>query len=97
MKFTNPYWSNKLKIEALQRWVIVESIIYYELNESLVSDKEFDENSYQLVNLQNSFQNEAKESYYWYMFYDFDASTGFHLYDRCHQLHHRCGGKGQGV
>ena len=82
MKFANPYWSNKLKIDALQRWIIVQSIVYYELDNSIVSDKEFDANAYQLVELQNSFPEEAKRSEYWYVFYDFDASTGFYIYDR---------------
>lgn len=82
MKFTNPYWSNKIKISTLQRWIIVHSIIYYELNSSLVDDFVFDQNARQLVAMQKAYKDEAKESQYWYMFYDFDASTGFHLYDR---------------
>lgn len=82
MKFNNPYWSNKLRISTLQRWVIVQSIIYYELNNSLVSDKVFDSNAKQLVQMQNDFPNEAKESQYWYVFNDFDGTTGFDLYQR---------------
>lgn len=82
MKFTNPYWSNKLKISALQRWIIVESIIYYLFDETLVDDFTFDKNARQLVDMQNTYKDEAKESDYWYVFYDFDASTGFHLCDR---------------
>lgn len=82
MKFTNPYWSNKLRISSLQRWVIVQSIIYYELSGSIVTDKVFDENARQLVQMQKDFPNEAKESEYWYLFYDFDGTTGFDLYGR---------------
>ena len=85
MKFTNPYWSNKLRISSLQRWVIVQSIIYYELNGSIVTDKVFDENARQLVQMQKDFPNEAKESEYWYLFYDFDGTTGFDLYGRLKQ------------
>lgn len=85
MKFNNPYWSNKLRISTLQRWVIVQSIIYYELNSSLVSDKVFDSNAKQLVQMQKDFPDEAKESQYWYVFNDFDGTTGFDLYDRLKQ------------
>ena len=82
MKFTNPYWSNKLRIGSLQRWIIVHSIIYYELGSSIVSDKVFDANASQLVQMQKDFPDEAKESDYWYLFYDFDGTTGFDLYSR---------------
>lgn len=82
MKFKNPYWSNKLKIASLQRWVLVHSILYYELDSSIVEDKLFDANAKQLVKMQNDFPDEAEESEYWYVFYDFDGSTGFDLYGR---------------
>ena len=82
MKFANPYWSNKLKIETLQRWIIVHSILYYEMDNSVVEDKMFDANARQLVEMQSKFYDDAEESEYWYVFYDFDGSTGFDLYDR---------------
>lgn len=82
MNFKNPYWSNKLKISTLQRWVIVHSIIYYNLNSSVVSDKMFDANAKQLVDMQKAFPKDAENSSYWYVFYDFDGTTGFDLPDR---------------
>ena len=82
MKFTNPYWSNKLRISALQRWILVHSIIYYELNTSIIEDKLFDANSRQLVQMQNDFPEDAIESDYYYVFYNFDGNTGFDLYER---------------
>lgn len=82
MKFDNPYWSNKLRIGSLQRWVIVQSIIYYELGSSIVADKVFDDNAKQLVQLQHDYPDEAIQSQYYYVFYDFDGTTGFDLYDR---------------
>lgn len=82
MKFSNPYWSDKLRISALQRWVIVHSILYYELDNSIVADKRFDDVAKQLVQMQNESPDEAVESDYWYVFYDFDGSTGFDLYHR---------------
>ena len=82
MRFNNPYWSNKLRINSLQRWIIVHSILYYELDFTLISDKIFDANAKQLVELQNTFPKDATKSKYWYVFNDFDGSTGFHLYNR---------------
>lgn len=82
MRFGNPYWSEKLKMSALQRWLIVHSILYYEMNSSIVSDKMFDANARQFVKMQNENPEEAEETDYWYVFYDFDGSTGFDLYDR---------------
>lgn len=82
MRFNNPYWSNKLKISALQRWIIVHSILYYELNRSVVTDKVFDANAKQLVQMQEDFPDEAEEADYWYVFHDFDGTTGFDLYHR---------------
>lgn len=82
MRFSNPYWSNKLKMNSLQRWLIVHSILYYELNCSIVGDKVFDANAQQLVAMQKQFPKEAKQTNYWYVFNDFDGSTGFHLYNR---------------
>ena len=82
MKFANPYWSNKLKIECLQRWIIVHSILYYQLADSIIEDRVFDANAKQLVKLQSEFPDDAEESEYWYVFYDFDANTGFYIYDR---------------
>ena len=52
------------------------------MSNSIISDQEFDKNAYQLVELQKSFPEDAEHSDYWYVFYDFDANTGFHLYDR---------------
>ena len=82
MQFKNPYWSEKLKISALQRWILVESYLYYELDTNKVSDKVFDANAKQLVEMQKANKSQAKKSDYWYAFYDFDASTGFYLFGR---------------
>lgn len=82
IKFDNPYWSDKWRIDWLQRYIIIHSIIYYELNSSVIDDKKWDTVARQLVRLQEQNKEEAKKSMYWYAFYDFDASTGFHIYDR---------------
>lgn len=74
------YWSSTTKMSYLQRRVIVYSIMYYENNESCISDREYDAISYQLLDLMNASTQEEKEATtYWYAMHDFDASTGFDI------------------
>lgn len=77
------YWSDQTKISFLQRRVLVYSIQYYKLSESVISDEKYDSISRQLLQLQKTASKEDREgSQYWYVFHDFDANTGFDLYDR---------------
>ena len=77
------YWDDHVKISYLQRRIIVYSIMYYERDESCVSDRQYDMISQQLVHLQSSVdEEEFKKSTYYYAMYDFDGSTGFYLYSR---------------
>lgn len=77
------YWDDATKISYLQRRVIVYSIMYYEMNESCITDMEYDAISRQLVHLQSSVDvAEFKKSEYYYAMYDFDGSTGFDIPDR---------------
>lgn len=77
------YWSDVTKIGYLQRYIIVHSIIYYELDDNVISDKEFDSAARQLVEMQKQLgRRKLKDTMYYYCMYDFDGSTGFHLYDR---------------
>lgn len=77
------YWDEYVKISYLQRRIIVYSIMYYEMNESCISDKKYDEISQQLVHLQQSVDSEEFEkSRYHYAMYDFDGSTGFDIPSR---------------
>lgn len=74
------YWSDATKISYLQRRIIVWSIMYYEHDESCVSDLVYDAVSYQLVELQRSVSKEEFEkSTYYYAMHDFDGSTGFDI------------------
>ena len=80
---TKPYWSEKTKIEILQRRVIVYSLQYYEMNENVVSDRYFDDISKQLVwYMENTDEQVLRDTEYYYCLYDFDASTGFFIKDR---------------
>ena len=73
-------WNNKTRIEYIQRRIIVFSIMYYELSESPLDDKQYDSIAYQLVEYMNTTPKEILEqTKYWYVFYDFDGSTGFYL------------------
>lgn len=77
------YWDNSTKISYLQRRIIVYSIMYYEMDESCISDKQYDDISRQLVHLQSSVSEaEWKKSTYYYAMYDFDGSTGFDIPSR---------------
>lgn len=77
------YWSESTKISYLQRRVIVYSIMYYELNESCVPDDYYEAVVQQLLRMQSQASSEVlKATRYNYVMYDFDGSTGFHLYGR---------------
>lgn len=77
------YWSDATKISYLQRRIIIYSIMYYEFDESCVSDAEYDDISHQLVALQKSCgPEEFRKSTYYYAMYDFDGSTGFDVPSR---------------
>lgn len=78
-------WDTVTRIDFLQRKIILNSIWYYELNTSKMTDREFDELCKQLVKLQSEIPEPytvIKNTQYGYVFYDFDGSTGFHLYHR---------------
>ena len=76
------YWDDNLKMSVLQRHIIVHSILYYECNCNVVSDKEYDSLSRQLVEMMKENSEEYKKTDYYYCMYDFDSSTGFDLPDR---------------
>ena len=78
------YWSDKLKIDFLQRIILIHSYIYYELNNSIWNDSHFDEVAKQLTIMQNNFSKNwiKNKTQYGYAFYDFDGTTGFDLFNR---------------
>lgn len=82
-KMPAKYWSNTTKASYLQRRIIVYSIMYYENDESCVSDKYYDDISHQLVKImQQSTKEEMEATTYWYAMHDFDGSTGFYIQGR---------------
>lgn len=80
-----PYWDVKSIIEFLQRRIIINSIAYYELDMPLWEDKHFDKEAKQLERLMVKYEDDAKETMYWYCMYDFTAATGFDLYGRLNE------------
>ena len=76
-------WDKITCINFLQRKIILNAIAYYELDSSRLSDREYDELSYQLVELQKDI--DIQETQYGYVMYDFDGTTGFDLYSRLNE------------
>lgn len=85
MRFANPYFIVVEKMELLQRWIIVHSILYYEHDVSVVTDAQFDSNSRQLVELMQKHPQAVSKTKYAYCMHDFDGSTGFDLPSRLNE------------
>ena len=90
MNFPNPYLSNKSKIELLERWLMVQSTLYYKTDTQLVEDYVYDNNGKQLMEYMVKFQRSFRASRYHYVFSDFEGSTGFYLYDRLNKYDKQC-------
>ena len=80
------HWNLLNKIQFLQRKILLNSIAYYQHDESPLSDSFYDGICRQLVLLHEEYNKEGgdfvKDSSLGYIYYDFDGSTGFHLYER---------------
>lgn len=86
MKFHQPY-NIVERIQLLQRWILVQSFCYYELNENCASDFDYDANARQLEDLSKEYPEEFKQSRYYAYFQDFfdsdeHATSGFDLLER---------------
>ena len=77
------YWTDKLKVDFLQRVILIHSYLYYEANNSIWSDKKYDEVAKQLTNIQK--EHTKNNTQYGYCFHDFDGTTGFDLWGRLKQ------------
>lgn len=76
-----------MKIEFLQRVILVHSYLYYMLDDSVWTDKHYDEIAKQLTSIQKEHTENWLEvnTQYGYVFYDYDGTTGFDLWDRLKQ------------
>ena len=81
------YWTDKLKVNFLQRVILIHSYLYYEADNSIWSDRKYDEVAKQLTNIQKEHTTKWRKNntQYGYCFYDFDGTTGFDLWDRLKQ------------
>lgn len=85
MKFSNPYLKVETKIRMLQRWILVQSYIYYNLNDNIVKDNVYDNNTRELIEMQKKFPDIKTE--FSYVFNDFVSGTGFDLISRLNDKH----------
>lgn len=68
-------------IDFLQRFIILHSYIYYELNDNVISDKDYDAKAKELVKYKNEYPDLWKSSEYYKQFGDdYSGATGFTLY-----------------
>ena len=86
MKYNYPFTIVE-KIQLLQRSILVNSFAYYELNENILSDFQYDANARQLEELAKQYPDEFKCSRYYEYFHDFydsdeHATSGFDLLER---------------
>ena len=77
MKFRYPFNPTE-KIQLLQRWTLVQSFSYYELNDTITSDFTYDANAKQLAELKRKYPEEFKRSRYYPYFSDYCAEDGVH-------------------
>lgn len=68
-------------ITRRRKQIMVHSVIYYRMADSLWSDFEFDRYAKQLVQLQADYPKEASEAIFAEEFKDFDGTTGFQFID----------------
>lgn len=78
--WVNKEWSTVDKLNRLERLVLLHSIIYYELDENIISDHDYNKLA-QLTakKVQQYKDTKLKKTMYGYAFKDFDGSTGFDL------------------
>lgn len=77
MKFRDPF-NVVEKIQLLQRWILVQSFSYYEMNENIASDFDYDDNAKQLAELKKQYPEEFKRSRYYDYFHDYGGEDGMH-------------------
>lgn len=70
MKFHKPFTIVE-QIQLLQRSILVDSFAYYELNENIKSDFQYDANAMQLIELMKQYPDEASRSRYARYFHDY--------------------------
>lgn len=92
MRFHKPF-NVVEKIQLLQRWILVQSFAYYELDNNIATDFQYDANALQLCELMKNYPEESKRSRYYEYFKDYCTSeddihytSGFDLLNRVRKL-----------
>lgn len=77
-------WNIYIQISFLQRVILIHSFLYYMLDNSIWSDKKYDEVAHRLSEMQSRITkiDLITNTDYGYVFADFDGTTGFDLYYR---------------
>lgn len=78
MKFSKQF-SIKEKIDLLERSIMVNAYCYYEMNDNLLSDYQYDRNALQFEALKKEYPDIFEKSRYYKYFADFQSGTGFDL------------------
>jgi len=71
------------EIEFLQRKVIINSILYYVMDESIMRDSEYDKVAKKLEKLQK--KNGCEGTQYEYCMKDFSSATGFDIWGKLNE------------
>ena len=79
---SQPRFTEEELYDLWARWLIVHSYLYYELNHNVISDHMFDMKCREFVALVGDNPQRFKDCKWYYVMYDFDGSTGFHLSGR---------------
>lgn len=67
------------KIQQRRLQILVHSCIYYEMNQTIISDKKWDEWARELKKLQEDYPDVSRQVMWYADFKDWDASTGAFL------------------
>ena len=78
------YWTDALFLNFLQSVILIHSYLYYESDNSIWTDKKYDETAKQLTEIQRKHNKQwlVHNTQYGYCMYDFDGTTGFDLWSR---------------
>jgi hypothetical protein len=81
VKFSQPF-TDQEKIQLLERSILVNSYAYYELDQNILSDYQYDMNTRQLLALKRGNPEAYRKSRYYKYFDNFESGTGFDLTGR---------------
>lgn len=75
------------QMDYLCRYLIIHSIIYYDLDSNVISDQLYNKKSKELEKLVQTHRNSLEECYYKDCLIDFTSATGFDLKYKLTQEH----------